>query len=105
MSIRFNTLKCVGCLKCTDVCPGSLIKVDKTTNKPYIKYPDNCWGCTSCLKECRFDSIEFFLGADIGGNGSYMTVKQDENFIRWKITNPYGEVKNIDINRNESNKY
>ena len=105
MSIRFNLSKCVGCLKCTKVCPGSLIKIDFNTHKPYIKYSDNCWGCTSCLKECQFEAIEFFLGADIGGNGSYMTTKQDGEYIHWKITNSYGTVKNIDINRNESNKY
>lgn len=28
------------------------------------------WGCTSCLKECRFEAINFFLGADVGGKGS-----------------------------------
>ena len=30
MSIRINKNKCVGCKRCLDVCPGSLIKTDAT---------------------------------------------------------------------------
>ena len=43
MSIRINKNKCVGCKRCLDVCPGSLIKTDET-GKAYIKYPKDCWG-------------------------------------------------------------
>ena len=75
MSIRINKNKCVGCKRCLDVCPGSLIKTD-ATGKAYIKYPKDCWGCTSCLKECKTGAIAFFLGADIGGMGSEMTVNE-----------------------------
>ena len=74
MSIRINKNKCVGCKRCLDVCPGSLIKTD-ATGKAYIKYPKDCWGCTSCLKECKTGAIAFFLGADIGGMGSEMKAK------------------------------
>ena len=73
MSIRINKNKCVGCKRCLDVCPGSLIKTD-ATGKAYIKYPKDCWGCTSCLKECKTGAIAFFLGADIGGMGSEMKI-------------------------------
>ena len=45
-------------LRCLDVCPGSLIKTD-ATGKAYIKYPKDCWGCTSCLKECKTGAIAF----------------------------------------------
>ena len=69
MSIAIKKEKCAGCRKCTSVCPGSLIKTDED-GKAYIKYPRDCWGCASCLKECKFGAIEFYLGADIGGIGS-----------------------------------
>lgn len=84
MSIRINKNKCVGCKRCLDVCPGSLIKTD-ATGKAYIKYPKDCWGCTSCLKECKTGAIAFFLGADIGGMGSEMTVNESKDTILWKI--------------------
>ena len=84
MSIRINKNKCVGCKRCLDVCPGSLIKTDET-GKAYIKYPKDCWGCTSCLKECKTGAIAFFLGADIGGMGSEMTVNESKDTILWKI--------------------
>lgn len=84
MSIRINKNKCVGCKRCLEVCPGSLIKTD-ATGKAYIKYPKDCWGCTSCLKECKTGAIAFFLGADIGGMGSEMTVNESKDTILWKI--------------------
>lgn len=45
MSIAIDKQKCIGCGKCRNVCPGSLIKLD-SDNRAYIKYPKDCWGCT-----------------------------------------------------------
>ena len=69
MSIVINKSKCVGCGQCSIVCPGSLIKMGED-RKAYIKYPKDCWGCSSCLKECKFEAIALYLGADMGGMGS-----------------------------------
>ena len=48
MSISIDKDKCIGCGKCRNVCPGTLIKMDEN-KKAYIKYPKDCWGCTSCI--------------------------------------------------------
>ena len=37
MSIQINKLKCVGCGKCVEACPGNLIKKD-TDGKAFIKH-------------------------------------------------------------------
>ena len=47
MSIAINQNVCIGCGRCHDVCPGTLIKIN-ADHKAYIKYPKDCWGCTSC---------------------------------------------------------
>ncbi|MBV7272900.1 4Fe-4S binding protein [Clostridiaceae bacterium UIB06] len=104
MSISINKNKCVGCRKCLSVCPGSLIKLDKES-KAYIKYPKNCWGCTACLKECSVEAIKYYLGADIGGNGAYLYVKQKKNELIWNIVDKNKKNITININRKESNKY
>lgn len=104
MSIRIKKDKCAGCKRCLDVCPGSLIKMDED-GKAYIKYPKDCWGCTSCLKECKSGAIAFFLGADIGGMGSEMTVNESKDTILWKIKKYTGEEETIEINKKDSNKY
>ena len=70
MSIVIDKSKCIGCKRCRNVCPGSLIKTDEN-GKAYIKYPKDCWGCTSCIKECPAYAISFFLGSDIGVIGLY----------------------------------
>ena len=104
MSIRINKNKCVGCKRCLDVCPGSLIKTDET-GKAYIKYPKDCWGCTSCLKECKTGAISFYLGADMGGAGSTLSVKSKGDIREWCVTSPDGSVQVIEVNKKDANKY
>ena len=78
MSIRIDQKKCVGCRKCSEVYPGTLIVMED--KKAVMKYPKNCWGCVSCVKECKAGAIDFFLGADIGGNGSIMNHYKNRRF-------------------------
>ena len=80
MSIQINKLKCVGCGKCVEACPGNLIKKD-TDGKAFIKHVKDCWGCTSCLKECRFEAINFFLGADVGGKHSFVQTEWKHQYM------------------------
>lgn len=105
MSIAIDRDKCVGCGKCHDVCPGTLIKIGQD-RKAYIKYPRDCWGCTSCIKECPVYAIRFYLGADIGGMGSKVhTEKTDDGMLHWIIEHPDGNITRIGIDPKESNKY
>ena len=104
MSIAIDKNKCVGCGKCHDVCPGTLIKSDEN-GKAYIKYPRDCWGCTSCLKECPVYAIRFFLGADIGGRGTLMHTEKHGDFLDWVIEFPGGDTSVIRVNTKESNRY
>ena len=104
MSILIYKDKCIGCGKCRDVCPGTLIKSDDN-GKAYIKYPEKCWGCTSCLKECPVYAIRFYIGADIGGGGSLVHTENYSNILRWIIDCPDERTVTVDIDRRESNKY
>lgn len=104
MSISINKLKCKGCTKCTAVCPGSLIELDEN-KKAYIRYPKDCWGCASCIKECAFGAISFYLGADIGGMGSKMTVSTQGDLLNWQIDKTDGTTEVIMVNKKDSNKY
>ena len=104
MSIAIDSMKCKGCKKCTTVCPGSLIEM-KENNRAYIRYPRDCWGCASCIKECAFGAISFYLGADIGGMGSKMTVNAEDGKLYWNIEKRDGTTEQVVINQKESNKY
>lgn len=103
MSIAIDRSKCVGCKRCLEVCPGNLIKLQD--GKAVITRPQDCWGCTSCLKECKTCAISFFLGADIGGKGSVLSVSEKGDIREWTVTSPDGTTKSIEINTKESNKY
>lgn len=104
MSIAVDKRKCIGCGRCRDVCPGSLIKQDEN-NKAYIKYPKDCWGCTSCIKECPVYAITFYLGADMGGRGSRLHTEKHGDILSWIVEKQNGETTVVDINQKESNKY
>jgi adenylylsulfate reductase subunit B len=103
MSIAISQNKCVGCGRCVEVCPGNLIRLSE--GRAVIKREKDCWGCTSCLKECKTGAIAFFLGADIGGKGSVLSVEEKGGIRDWTVTAPDGTQKTIRINTKESNKY
>lgn len=104
MSIRIDESKCRKCGKCIEACPGNLIKRNEQ-GCAYLKRPRDCWGCTSCLKECAFGAISFYLGADIGGQGSEMHTEMDGDLCHWVITRADGTVQTITINKKDANKY
>lgn len=104
MSIQINKDLCRSCGKCREVCPGNLIKFDEN-KKAYIKYPKDCWGCTSCVKECQFSAIRFYLGADIGGMGSQLYTKKQGDITNWIIEKYDGSTEMVSVNSKEANKY
>ena len=104
MSILIQNEACRGCGKCVEACPGNLIKRD-TKGKARIKRPQDCWGCTSCLKECSFGAIRFYLGADIGGRGSTMYVEREGHISRWIINTPGKDAVTISVDSRNSNEY
>ena len=104
MSIAIDKSKCIGCGKCHNVCPGTLIKIGED-KKAFIKYPKDCWGCTSCLKECRQGAVLFFLGADIGGMGSTLAYERFGDIVNWIVTMPTGEQRKIQVDASKANAY
>ncbi len=104
MSIMIDREKCIGCGRCHEVCPGTLIKLDNE-HRAYIKYPRDCWGCTSCIKECPVYAVRFYLGADIGGMGSLVHTEKRGDILSWIIDRPDGTQNIIEVNQKESNKY
>ena len=95
-----NEEKCIGCGACVEVCPGNLIKLKSQLGKKklaFIKNVRDCWGCTSCIKECPKKAISFFLGADIGGKGSTMTVENSREFSVWKINKYDGSTRELSV--------
>ena len=104
MSIRIQSETCIGCGKCLDVCPGNLIKRGED-GKAYIRHPQDCWGCTSCVKECRENAICLYLGIDMGGCGGRLNVEKKGQIWNWKIEVPDGQIHIIDVDQSDANNY
>ena len=104
MSILIEQSACTACGSCTEVCPGNLIK-RRPDGTAYLKHPEECWGCASCLKECRHEAISYFLGADIGGRGSLMQTKSRGDLQTWIIRRRGEDPITITVDRRNANKY
>ncbi|MBQ9347366.1 MAG: 4Fe-4S binding protein [Oscillibacter sp.] len=104
MSIRIDPAKCAGCGKCADICPGNLIIRDGQ-GRAVLPCPEDCWGCASCLKECRHGAIAYYLGADMGGNGAELRVRSDGPLSRWTIQRPGEAAVTITVDRRKANSY
>ncbi|MCL1880168.1 MAG: 4Fe-4S binding protein [Actinomycetia bacterium] len=104
MSIMIDDAACRGCGRCTAVCPGSLISLNKN-GKAWIRRPQRCWGCASCAKECPVEAIALYLGADIGGAGGRMTVAQEGSQLTWTLRMPDGCEQSIVVNLQDANSY
>jgi len=104
MSIKIDSQLCSGCGKCRLVCPGSLLYEDNA-GRTEIRYPGECWGCTSCVKECDFKAIKYYLGADMGGNGSFMYTKREGQLLHWIIAKPDGSEKRLTTDKSKANAY
>ncbi|GMA97635.1 ferredoxin family protein [Pelosinus sp. IPA-1] len=104
MSIKIDLQKCTGCGKCREVCPGSLLYKD-IAGKTQIRYLKECWGCTSCVKECSFNAIQYYLGADMGGKGSFLYTKQEGQLLHWIVVLPDGTEKILTTDKSQANAY
>lgn len=104
MSIVIDKTTCTGCGKCREVCPGSLLYATGD-GKTEIRYPKDCWGCTSCVKECRLNAIKYYLGPDIGGKGGFLYTRQEGSLLHWIITGADGRKQIITIDKSKANAY
>ena len=103
MSIHINRGSCIGCGQCAEICPGTLIGI--MDGKAKMRYPKECWGCVSCVKICPKHAISLYLGADIGGMGSRMTIRNDGNWLHWTVTRPDHTTETITVDRRDANQY
>ncbi len=104
MSIEISRNFCIGCGRCAAVCPGTLIRLNDK-KKAHIPHPERCWGCASCVKECPVQAIALFLGEDMGGLGGRLTVRSENNLLRWTVTNPDNGTQTLTVDSRDSNKY
>lgn len=70
-----------------------------------MRRPRDCWGCAACVKACPTQAISYFLGADMGGRGTRLTVRNDRSHTVWTFVRPDGTHAQIVVNRGEANRY
>jgi NAD-dependent dihydropyrimidine dehydrogenase PreA subunit len=58
LSIDFEC--CTGCGACAEYCPGHVLAMG-SEDRPYEKYPDDCWYCGVCQEECPAGCIRILF--------------------------------------------
>lgn len=50
---------CVKCGYCAQICPLDVLKLEDAAGakKLVVKYPDECWHCRACEKDCPKQAI------------------------------------------------
>ncbi len=45
-------------MNCAEICPADVYGLQKKENKfPEIRFPDECWHCNACVRECPRKAI------------------------------------------------
>jgi len=54
-----NHQACVKCGTCAQICPLDVLKLEAVQGekKLVVKYPDECWHCRACEKDCPAHAI------------------------------------------------
>ncbi len=54
---RIDLNLCDGCGVCVDACPMDVLRIDKETQKAFIKYLRDCQACLLCELNCPNEAI------------------------------------------------
>lgn len=101
--IEIDKKICVGCGRCSEICPGNLLEIKNFRAK--IRDVRDCWGCTACVKICPVDAICYKLSADLGGAGAKLFAKDSLAKLTWQIKKIDGENIFLEVDKTQANKF
>ena len=104
MAVFANRSKCIGCGKCIAICPGNIFRRDKD-GKAYLKDPQDCWSCVSCMKECPAGAISITIPPQLGGRGGHMYLEREGTVTRWTVEKADGHKEVVLTDTKEANRY
>jgi len=59
-TLAYHAEKCVGCGRCTEVCPHGVFDMDES--KATVVRKESCMECGACAKNCPYSAISVNAG-------------------------------------------
>ncbi|MBI2570703.1 MAG: ferredoxin family protein [Candidatus Schekmanbacteria bacterium] len=59
MPAQIDSRRCNRCGRCAQYCPGDIIH--PVGGEVVVLYPGECWGCGTCVLECRTGAVTVSL--------------------------------------------
>ena len=63
-TLQYTAAQCVGCRRCTEVCPHGVFDMDTIGRTAYIADKDSCMECGACAMNCPAEALK--VDADVG---------------------------------------
>ncbi len=88
--------------RCQRICPGDLIGVNPEDDRPVVLYPEDCWACTACVKDCPVAAITLKLPFQVavptsGGKGASLNATARGRKTFWVLEGAGGEKEEFEI--------
>jgi len=61
MITEIDGTKCNGCGICVDICNMDVLRLDTSSSKAYIAYPEDCMTCYECALRCPEEAIKVYF--------------------------------------------
>ncbi|MEE9558717.1 MAG: ferredoxin family protein [Candidatus Brocadiales bacterium] len=83
--------------RCERICPGNLITQDGD-GWPVVRPREDCWACTSCIKDCPVAAMSLRLPFQIEqGAGASLNASATGNKTHWTITDRRGKKEEFTL--------
>ncbi|MEK7241325.1 MAG: 4Fe-4S dicluster domain-containing protein [Planctomycetota bacterium] len=83
--------------RCQRICPGDLIGVNPEDDRPVVLYPEDCWACTACVKDCPVAAITLKLPFQVLEEGDSLRATAKGRKTSWVLEGTDGKKEEFEI--------
>jgi adenylylsulfate reductase subunit B len=83
--------------RCQRICPGDLFGVNPEDDRPVVLYPEDCWACTACVKDCPVAAIKLRLPFEVLGKEASLKATARGRKTSWVVEEDGGMKEEFEM--------